>query len=58
MRPQLLSVSIPTYNHERYIGRAIESVLAQDYPRVEIVVSDDCSTDDTLRAAQHTRAAR
>ncbi len=52
MRPPLLSVSIPTYNQESYIGRAIESVLAQDYPHVEVVVSDDCSTDGTLQAAQ------
>jgi glycosyltransferase involved in cell wall biosynthesis len=43
-----LSVVMITYNHERFIGRAIESVLAQkvsfDY---EIVIGDDCSTDGT-----------
>jgi glycosyltransferase involved in cell wall biosynthesis len=52
MRLPRLSVSIPTYNHDRYIARAIESVLAQDYPHLEIVVSDDCSTDRTLEAAR------
>ena len=37
---------IPAYNQEEYIGQAIESALAQDYPNLEIVVSDDCSTDN------------
>jgi glycosyltransferase involved in cell wall biosynthesis len=43
-----LSVAMITYNHERYIGQAIESILAQsvnfDY---EIVIGEDCSTDST-----------
>jgi glycosyltransferase involved in cell wall biosynthesis len=55
MRPDvdlpLLSVSIPTFNQEDYVGRAIESVLAQDYPRLEIIVSDDCSLDRTFEVA-------
>jgi glycosyltransferase involved in cell wall biosynthesis len=38
---------IPTYNHQQYIIRAIESALSQDYENLEIVVSDDSSTDDT-----------
>ena len=45
-------MSIPTYNHEKYIARAIESVLAQHYPNLEVVVSDDCSTDRTLDIAR------
>jgi glycosyltransferase involved in cell wall biosynthesis len=58
MHPPLLSVSIPTYNQQKYIGRAIESVLEQDYPEVEIVVSDDCSTDGTLSVAQRYERAK
>lgn len=43
------SVLIDTYNHERFIAQAIESVLAQDFPRgdMEILVVDDGSTDRT-----------
>jgi glycosyltransferase involved in cell wall biosynthesis len=43
----LVSVGIPVYNGERYIAAALDSVLAQDYPHVEIVISDNASTDRT-----------
>lgn len=42
-----VSVMIPTYNQEQYIACAIESVLMQNYENLEIVISDDCSTDST-----------
>jgi glycosyltransferase involved in cell wall biosynthesis len=54
----LLSVSIPTYKQEKYIGRAIESVLAQDYENLEVVVSDDCSPDGTFEVASHYASER
>jgi glycosyltransferase involved in cell wall biosynthesis len=41
----LVSVCISAYNHERYVGEAIDSILAQDYPNLEIIVVDDASTD-------------
>lgn len=43
----LVSLVITSYNRAGFIGKAIESALAQDYPRLEIIVSDNCSTDNT-----------
>ncbi|MBX6394876.1 MAG: glycosyltransferase family 2 protein [Alicyclobacillaceae bacterium] len=47
-----VSVIIPTYNVEPYIGRAIQSVLSQSFRDFEIIVVDDCSQDGTVRVAQ------
>lgn len=42
-----VSVFMPTYNHVHFIEEAIEGVLAQDYPNIELVIGDDGSTDGT-----------
>lgn len=43
----LVSLCIFTYNQEKYIREAVEGALSQDYPNLEIIISDDNSTDST-----------
>lgn len=45
----LVSICIPTYNGEQFIGEAMDSAIAQTYSNLEIVVSDDKSNDTTLK---------
>ncbi len=46
--PPRVSVCIPVFNREAYIGAAIQSVLAQDYADFELLLIDDGSTDDSI----------
>jgi len=41
------SIILITYNHERFIKESLLSVLNQTYPNLEIIIADDCSSDDT-----------
>lgn len=54
----LVSVMIGVYNAERYLGEAIESVLAQSYEPIELIVVDDGSTDASAAVAQRYPQAR
>lgn len=44
MKP-LVTIQIPTYNQKEYIKNALDSALAQTYENLQIIVSDDCSSD-------------
>ena len=43
----LVSIGLPVYNGEKFLGRAIDSLLAQDYANIELIISNNCSTDGT-----------
>jgi len=51
-----VSVLMTAHNRERYIGEAIESVLAQTFGDLELIVVDDCSTDRTVDVATRYRS--
>jgi glycosyltransferase involved in cell wall biosynthesis len=54
----LVSVAIITFNQKLFLAECIESILAQDYPNIEIVVADDCSTDGTQEMLQRYASER
>jgi glycosyltransferase involved in cell wall biosynthesis len=47
----LISVVMPAYNTEAYISDAIDSILAQSYQNLELIIVDDCSSDRTAEIA-------
>ncbi|MBR0487603.1 MAG: glycosyltransferase family 2 protein [Treponema sp.] len=44
----LVSVIIPCYNASKYVEKAVRSIMEQTYPNLEILIANDCSTDNTL----------
>jgi glycosyltransferase involved in cell wall biosynthesis len=52
MTPPLVSILIPAFNSQQWIAETIRSALAQTWPRKEIVVVDDGSSDGTLQIAR------
>ncbi|CAD5925731.1 glycosyltransferase [Planktothrix agardhii] len=52
----LVSVCIPVYNGERFIAEAISSILSQTYSAIELIISDDNSSDHTIAIAQSFQA--
>lgn len=47
--PKKISVIIPNYNYDEYITERIDSILMQTYPIHEIIILDDCSTDNSVQ---------
>lgn len=52
----LVSVIIPNYNHAVYLDYRIESILSQTYKNVEVLILDDCSTDNSLEIVEKYRS--
>ena len=53
---ELVSIIMPSYNSEKYIGAALKSVQAQTYNNWELIIVDDCSTDDTVGIIKRFRS--
>lgn len=49
----LVSVRVPVYNHEKYIGQCLDSILADTYPNKEIIILDDGSIDKSKNIIEH-----
>lgn len=52
---ELISVLMPAYNHGKYVEAAVRSVMGQDWPRIELIVVDDGSRDDTWAVLRRLR---
>lgn len=48
MTEPMITIAIPCFNAQDTIGRAIDSAVAQNWPNKEILICDDCSTDDSM----------
>ena len=48
MKPPLVSIIIPVYNRAKIIAKTLESAITQSYENCEIIVVDNCSTDQTF----------
>ena len=53
MKAPLASIIIPSFNSAQWLGKTVESALAQTWPEKEIIVVDDGSTDGSLALARH-----
>ncbi len=52
----LVSIGIPIYNEERFLEETLRSLLAQDYPHIEFIISDNASTDATAEICRRIAA--
>ena len=50
-----VSVMIPCYNHEKYILEAVSSALSLNYPNLEVIFLDDCSSDNSFEIVKNSK---
>jgi glycosyltransferase involved in cell wall biosynthesis len=58
MSDEVVSVVVPVYNGERFLADCLDSLVAQDYPAIEVVVVDDGSTDGSAAIAERYDGVR
>lgn len=46
---KIVTVTVATYNSAKFVIETLDSIVAQTYPNIELIISDDCSSDDTIR---------
>ena len=49
----LVSIAMATYNGENYVGQQLRSIIHQSYSKLEIIITDDASTDGTLAMLEY-----
>lgn len=49
----LVSIIMPTYNSSCFVAESIEAIMAQTYQEWELIIADDCSSDNTVEILQH-----
>lgn len=52
MKDNLISIILPVYNVEKYIAQSLNSILVQTYDNIELIIIDDCGTDDSINIVE------
>lgn len=56
--PQTVTIVVPVFNGERFLGETLDSMFAQGYPALEVIIVDDGSTDSTAEVARSYPSVR
>ena len=56
-KEELVSIIVPVYNCEQYVGECIKSILCQTYSKIEVIIVDDGSTDDSMKICREYEKA-
>ncbi|HNY40885.1 MAG TPA: glycosyltransferase family 2 protein, partial [Bryobacteraceae bacterium] len=51
-QPPLISVVVPSFNQAPFLGETLQSLADQNYPNLEVIIEDDCSSDNSVEIAR------
>ena len=54
----MISVLLPVYNGEKYLKECLSSILDQNFKKFELIIVDDCSSDDSLKVIRSFKDSR